>query len=422
MNLVSTQTQWATGQGFFHTGAISPEWNRESIVLTYAMDCGAVGSQVPVRRELNALATDDSYRLHERRLDVVFLSHFDWDHISGIRQLHTIARPRTYVIPSTSLVERLYLAARTAAHSPAESMPTWYWELLTEPRTWIEGLEGGPDVTEVFGQPEQEEAADRPEAYLPFSELAPESAVPNVLVTPAGRLPSGSYAAAVADSTGTSGSAGRTLWWVLQTYVTPAAHWHLATFEQRLVSTVPAYAKRRKRPDVLRWLVDSHWDELRAAYDASSKVRNLTSLCLYSGPAPTASPRTTFFHAAWGSPSNPVPSIAGPGWLGAGDAALDQDAEADSFVAAFAAVLHHVGTFAVPHHGARSSWNDILLGAFAARSIPAPAAVVGARPGFRGWEHPSLDVVRALGDHGSALRVVTDQEASRWSTVTYLEL
>lgn len=417
MELLSTQTQWATGQGFFHTGAVASSERFLHPLLTYVMDCGAIGSQKPVSREIDALSTHPGYDVAARPFDVVFLSHFDWDHISGVRELHAKARPVRYVIPSTSRLERLYLAARTAARSVADTTPRWYWELLTDPRSWLGNLDGRPNVTEVLPDG-QENLSDGPGAFLASDQLDPGPGGTGAQFTNARKIPSKAYVAAIAGNSRTSRSGSRSLVWALQAYVTAAAHPHLVKFEHELLETVPAYATRRKDPRVLQWLVTHHWRDLRDAYDASSKVRNLTSLCLYSGPTASSIPETIYYRSAWSEPSNPLPGPAGPGWLGAGDAALDTDAEADAFVAAFVDVLHHVGTFAVPHHGARSSWNDRLISGFTTRSIPAPTGVIGARPGFRGWEHPALEVVRALGDHGGSLRVVTGQPSSRWSTMT----
>lgn len=407
MRLLSTQTQWATGQGFFHSGSLLDESRRQS-VMTYVVDCGAVGSQKPVSREIEALSAHPAYVAGARPLDVVFLTHFDYDHISGVPQLHAMTRPRRYVIPATNRLERLYLAARARTQDVDGNLPSWYWQLLDNPARWLSELDGDPQVIEVVDQTRSNEIDEPPREFYIDDQDSPFDGGPARAFASGRRVRSGQDVAGVIEGPG-GGARPGALAWVWRTYVTLIVDSHLVEFEAVLMGTVPGYAARRYDANLVQWLVENHWPALRKAYDASPKVRNLSSLCVYSGPLPDATSSTTYFLGAEYADFQPRPGSGGPGWLGAGDAGLDTDTEAAAFVAAFRDVMPHVGTFAVPHHGARSSWNDLVLAGF--KGVPAPTVVVGARPGFRGWEHPSIEVIRAVSDIGSAVRVVTKEES-----------
>lgn len=407
MRLLSTQTQWATGQGFFHSGSLT-DMARDVPVMTYVVDCGAVGSQKPVTREIQNFSTHPKYFAASHSPDIVFLTHFDFDHISGVKDLHATTNPRRYVIPATNRLELLYLAARSMAQRTAEDLPDWYWEFLGGPAEWLRALDGAPQVIEVFDDQERNE--EGPGGLVPDNQDDGPDGVPQRVFAPGRSVRSGQAVA------GINGRRSGGLIWEWRTYVTRSAASHLVKFEKVLMKSVKEFCDRKSDSDVVQWLVDNHWAELRKAYDASSKVRNLVSLCVYSGPLPDMYPTADYFSRAWCVDCQPPPGSGGPGWLGAGDACLDSDAEADAFVAAFRDVMQHVGTFAVPHHGARSSWNDLVLAGFT--DLPAPTVVVGACPGFRGWEHPSIEVIRAVSDIGSAIRIVTKEESSRWNTMT----
>jgi hypothetical protein len=95
---------YPVGQGLFSSGHIIT-WTTERQEFNWMYDCGSSSSQALVESSLEYLAR---FGLRERRiLDMVVLSHFDKDHISGITALLTKFAVDTLVIPMVPLWQRL---------------------------------------------------------------------------------------------------------------------------------------------------------------------------------------------------------------------------------------------------------------------------------------------------------------------------
>lgn len=105
------------GQGIFSSGRIEvvqakgrPFW--------WVYDCGTVkGRQALVTAELSQLQhrVGASLRITGRpKLDVVFVSHFDWDHVSGLVELLTAFDVDTLVLPFIPLWQRLVVAVTSS--------------------------------------------------------------------------------------------------------------------------------------------------------------------------------------------------------------------------------------------------------------------------------------------------------------------
>jgi len=432
LRLVTSQTQWAVGQGFFHSGTLgltlggakATIGDPVNVAASYVYDCGTVNGQWLIDRELAEFTRRQPAEAGQaRRVDLAFISHFDHDHVSGIERLHDRVRPRRYVIPMVPATERLYLAARFLVENQSVALPDAYASLLEDPRSWFGGLPGGAEVTEVLPIPDFD-----PENPLagPLENVVPDVSAEAPLrarfIGP-GRVASGLAIGgvdALVDDEWRVGREGtlRTVWiWV--TYVLPAGRAHLDAFTHTLSASIPGFdPSTLSDPGVLRHLVAHHWGALRDAYPSGSGARNVTSLCLYSGPPPGRA------GSRWGRREEGVdrrsavgPQFARAGWLGAGDADLRGADQAGEFLDAFRSVLPHVGTFAVPHHGAESSWSGTLLDAFSGPETKQPVCLVGAQPGFHGWSHPSLAVMASVADHGGHLVVVTGSPAARWTIV-----
>lgn len=90
------------GQGLFASGSISQNHQKEPF-FHWVYDCGTSSSQKLIESAI--------YRLnHFKRLDLVTLSHFDHDHISGICQLAGNFEIDTLMLPYMALEQRLWMA------------------------------------------------------------------------------------------------------------------------------------------------------------------------------------------------------------------------------------------------------------------------------------------------------------------------
>jgi glyoxylase-like metal-dependent hydrolase (beta-lactamase superfamily II) len=96
------------GQGLFSAGRLtlgSPYNHPSGPDFQWVYDCGTSSSQRLVR---NALGKFQS-RINGRKLDLVVISHFDADHISGMVQLINDVGTRTLMLPWAPLWHRLVI-------------------------------------------------------------------------------------------------------------------------------------------------------------------------------------------------------------------------------------------------------------------------------------------------------------------------
>lgn len=406
MQLVVTQTQWPVGQGFFHTGAVAPHLHPRRPVVTYAHDCGGVSGKQAVTDAIDALSFHPQYRTEHRPLDIVFISHFDADHINGIGDLIASARPKRFVIPYVGALATLHLAAKVLLEGTlSEAERRDYWSFLASPRLWLLGRAPEASVITV-GAPEGYEPdfgnLPRPhdqEPPGPGGELTAHFASD-------GSIPNASPVASVI-----SRGRHREELWTWHVYVVSNGEKALKTFGAALLKK--GYPHVKGEPDVTAQNIETH---LAILVDASRKTdRNSTSLCLYSGPPADLEVAMTRVRPDPTEPSVISTGDGGPGWLGAGDAFLKDDDAAQEFVDAFSPFLEHVGTFAIPHHGSVESWNPRLISEFGRRGLPVPVTVVGAAR-REAWDHPGKDVLHSIAAHGSIVKIVSATPQSRWTT------
>lgn len=78
------------GHGLFYSGEISSSGLKGN-PFTFVYDCGGTGIEERVREFWNPH--------HGRRLDLLVVSHFHWDHIRGVPKLIKTAKPRAIVLP-----------------------------------------------------------------------------------------------------------------------------------------------------------------------------------------------------------------------------------------------------------------------------------------------------------------------------------
>lgn len=148
----------------------------------------------------------------------------------------------------------------------------------------------------------------------------------------------------------------------------------------------------------------------------ADKNLNATSLILHSGPAhPEDSP--AFHHMFWrGDHTHKFHSILeihspwATGWLGCGDANLNKTTNANLFEQLFWKQKLFSSTFAPPHHGSQHDWNQHLLDAFGYPTESAPVCVFSA-DGL--YKHPSPNVIADANSRGATTYVVTTDPKSR---------
>lgn len=111
MTLINRRHQRAVGQGFFHTAELEAEDGRK---FRYVYDCGAMK-----KYETQRNARIDEYLRAvgaNAELDVLFISHIHFDHISGLERLLDKTNGLTVdtiVLPLIDVVDRLFAYSKS---------------------------------------------------------------------------------------------------------------------------------------------------------------------------------------------------------------------------------------------------------------------------------------------------------------------
>lgn len=95
---------WAVGQGLFSNGVVKHSDTKEEFYWVY--DCGTSSKAQLIDQSISAMKKD--YPVDE--IDLLVISHFDKDHISGIKELAKQYKIKRVLLPYYSLGVRLVLA------------------------------------------------------------------------------------------------------------------------------------------------------------------------------------------------------------------------------------------------------------------------------------------------------------------------
>lgn len=398
------RTQWASGQGFFHSGRVRTG-SRE---VRYVFDCGSFSPKA-LTREIEEFA-----RRSPGECDLLYLSHFHEDHVNGLPELFLVTHFKNVIIPLVPPVDRLYVLA--AAVAAGSFISTWYEDLIADPPSAIRELD--PEVNVIEVEPPLDDDGEGSNSAFP-GEDRPVSQREEEDPEESGSSEDPELSVGRRSVLSGRGSRGGVVGWLpvweWQTMTTKFAGSRREGFLDALAGHMgvsrAALDALMATPAGVQNIVRSHKDELVDAYDSLFADLNLSSLVLYSGPAvemklPGHTHRTRTrvergeIHA-W---------EIEPGWFGTGDQSMGpwRCKEVTTF---FGSRLARVGSAALPHHGARGSFSSAFLGLFGT-NVPVLSASVGLATRY---EHPHLDVLLKVSSNGNHVVITTDSESSRWT-------
>lgn len=144
--MLVSNTYHPVGQGLFVSGHFFPR--RSSRRFSWVFDCGAMRDQQPLKDEIQRFQNI----LRGGRLGMACVSHFDKDHISGIKLLLASIKTDVIVLPYMPLTKRIALLVEDNAND-------WYADFLIDPaahllavanddQTRVIYIAGGDDGTE----------------------------------------------------------------------------------------------------------------------------------------------------------------------------------------------------------------------------------------------------------------------------------
>lgn len=384
------EVQFPVGQGGFHAGWLIEHGLPLDInpfvgepAFAWAYDCGS-NQQDILNEQIRTIAG--------ARLDMLFLSHLDSDHVVGVDKLLLAADSVDEVIlPYLCDVE---WALHLAAAAGQGSLSGTFIDLVSSPSDWF-GARGVQRITYIDGHSEDDEGPDSPDPIDPIggggivrdgerSRLKSSWTRSSPLVAPAGssgsveiiRVPKGGVAPI-------SGSRGQ-LNWVLSPFAFKPSAAKLASFEAALISEFGSGLTAKSYADAAR--TKAGRGKLRKCYDAVWVSHNLHSMALYAGPgvAPGHKLRCT------ARQGNLLRRVVQPGWLSTGDFDLSGTKRRKKFLQFYSRYAPMIGQFMLPHHGSDLSFDSSVLTAFPDLTF-AIAAV-----GTNGHGHPGRGVQKAV--------------------------
>lgn len=396
----------------YHPPYYTPYHPRLSLYFPYIFDLAHAEdlpfSGTPFKTEWE---TDTVQTTQQAQVDIVFISHFDTDHIKGLAYLIQNAAIKEVAIPFTTPRERFLHLCRSTFDRGND-----YKQVVTDQYSDF-----------IFAFTADPAAAMRRVAQL----LESESREIVLTVIPRERddkdegqhdfiqhvhIPTNRHNTNDIHHT----SEGTPVWLFTASTLQGnadklGAELIDSLIKQRIIKSESDLENSAKLQDIFK-----HEDTSSKIADTyrsiADKNLNATSLILHSGPAhPEDSP--AFHHMFWrGDHTHKFHSILeihspwATGWLGCGDANLNKTTKANLFEQLFWKQKLFSSTFAPPHHGSQRDWNQHLLDAFGYPTESAPVCVFSA-DGL--YKHPSPNVIADANSRGATTYVVTTDPKSR---------
>ena len=361
--------QYAAGHGGFHTGVlghISPQFR-------WVYDCGSLtrwGKKILDESISDFICRNKSSRDTDPNVDcdinLLFISHFNSDHVSDIEKLigktENSAKVDTVVIPYLSPEDKFVILLRDAATKPRLSADMA--GIIYDPvghfsrrgvRRLIRVRPSPPEVAESDpSAPIRDNSSRsavvteplRPGTGAHYTLIASRADASRWDVDPISGmevldLPHGSKIVITQDTTITD--------WYFRPYAYEWRENHQAIhaaamelvgcypedrdFQDRLIS------KLRERPSLFKEVF-------------SGMKSNVTSLSLYIGPAP----RLGNGRIVYGGPRDKM-----TGWLLSGDSNLKNVAQFQAWKAYYSQEAETIGHLMIPHHGSQYNFRDSLF-------------------------------------------------------------
>lgn len=415
-----TRRQYPVGQGCFHAGHIcrTDETGQEA-KFRYVYDCGSTNQNV-----LRGMV--DSYRMQASRVEALFVTHLDDDHVNGIdRLLGSIQIDTVYIPYVDDVVPVLELVEADLAGTLSASLV----EARVEPWSWL-GRRGVSRVVRVRAS--ADDGPPRPETG-DSNQDAQDSFAPDRAEIPL--TSDQDIGAEIRDGVRVrdvnSGdrlrffASGRRHSWTLVPHVDPAPAVRLQKFENELrsVLSLPPGQPITALGLAAALRSTSERKRLRDCYEnilpgGSSRCHNRVSMSLYSGP-PQGGLESSWNYCIVGLPgawphrwfrAGRTPWHQGEaravGWLGTGDAELRMAKALKAWQDRYLQFGEQVGTLLLPHHGATGNFHPDLL------QFPNLALCVASAGKPSPYRHPGQSVVDEILNRGIAFRHVSQQAQS----------
>ena len=336
-------------------------------------------------------ALDDYEReFHDKKIDLVVLSHFDKDHISGLVDLLSRFKVGVLMLPFVPLWLRLAIAFDSGVTAGSAA-----FKYFLNP---VKSFGSLPNVTKIILVPGKgDEVADGGldgDPREPDDKRSLDVSWPRCVPTGEMQVEIDSVLSAAGVDVLPVGKP-----------VLVQDFWEYLPYNDRTVASPPpgfVNAVEGLRDSLLASPSDHELKALKKAYDVQfgtgSKPRNVISLFLYAGPV--EEPTTTTWANAWstGSGQTIIWAIENKrlGAFYTGDGYLNTPKRLDQFIAFYGvARIAQCLCFQVMHHGAKGNWRRGTGALFAPTY-----SIFSARQGGKRPRHPSGEVLKDFARFG----------------------
>lgn len=388
---------WPVGQGLFASGVLNDEKSGKRFHWVY--DCGTTSGKKYLNKALKRYKADKFHGHDKPRIDLVVISHFDADHISGIVDLLSKFSVQTLLLPYMPLWQRLLIAFESGVDSQQSVM-----RFYVDPVGFLNDAGGGQKVERIIfvpasgGNPPIGDVDQSPDVdsfvldgnlrAVNQEDLEEQSLViPNPLARNAAR-PQVQFLES-------------------QSNLVVGGFWEFVPYNDASVKTKASagaasdFQKRvaKCRDTLLASPSDVALGQLKDQYDLrfgkTGLARNLISLFMYAGPifsSTAAYPplhrvvlssrnERRYFFSSWAARSAVL--YTGDGYL---NSLKRFDALKDYLQVQR---MSNVSCLQVMHHGAEGNWHEGL-----AKKFSPDISVFSSDPDHKGFGHPHGCVVR----------------------------
>ena len=348
------QEQFPVGQGGFHMGSLKVFDGTDSLQFVWAYDCGSDQRSV-LEREIKSVEGS--------RVDLLFLSHLDDDHVAGVDKfLLTTDRVQEVVLPYLNDKEMIL---HLAAGASSGSLSRGFIDLVSDPVVWFRAR-GVERLTYIDGYDEEGEESDGPDD--PIEPTESDTGGLKGKTALAHKWSKKKYPCTSSGATRVQNGAIASinygivpLNWVLSPFVFRPSSVKLQDFYRKLDKkfgkdwTLQPWAEWA---DTVR--TKEGREKLRNCYDAVWKTHNLHSMALYAGPASAQSQalRCTVWQG------NFLRRIVQPGWLSTGDFDFSVKKRRQKFLSYYSGYAEMTGQLTLSHHGSDHSFHAAVLSKF----------------------------------------------------------
>lgn len=384
--------QIPVGQGCFSYGIITANISKKNSTFLYVHDCG--GKIALIKKAINKNV------LPNKIINALFVSHFDDDHVKGLKYLLTKRRVERAYIPLLDDTSRTIILAACKSRGIVSKELA---EFVENPKDWLTliGVETVVEVNSIQSQEQTNDADNLDEASIGL--IGGNGAILRVGIRESGKTSE---------------------LWRMKTfaYVDRDKDFLKKLIQHHETSFPKLNVPFQTNKDARKWLLETA--EPKNIKDFLVKIggsdHNRVSLCLFSGPSKQVSVRYSS-HATTSLCSSCYPlghpvynSNNASGWLHTADYPFRTDSCKLKFQTHFQNEFKDVFCFMLSHHGSKADFQSDLLDWM-------PHMLFGLIPvGSKGQHgHPSGTALKALHRKRISPVLVMDKDSDIFLTYDY---